>query len=464
MSDSVAPATVPPGHGISLRDAVAVWTRIALLSFGGPAGQIAVMHRILVEEKKWVGEERFLHALNFCMLLPGPEAQQLATYVGWLLHKTKGGLIAGALFILPGLIAIMALSWIYVLWGNAGPVAALFFGLKAAVLAIVFQAVARIGGRALGNRTRLAVAVAAFAAIFLFAMPFPLIVILAGAIGYFASRAGSPAFAGGGGHAAGKGPVVSDADSALGSEIPAHARSGFRTAARLGIVFLILWLAPVAVIAASLGPESAFTDIATFFSKMAVVTFGGAYAVLAYVAQAGVETYGWLTPNEMLDGLGLAETTPGPLIMVTQFVGFLGAYRNPEGLSPLLAGTLGGLLTTWVTFTPCFIWIFLGAPFIERLRANTALAGALSAITAAVVGVILNLAIWFALHYLFRERAEYAFGALRLEMPVPASADITALLLSAAALVAMFRFKLGIFPILLGCAVAGLIVRGWFGF
>jgi chromate transporter len=453
-----------PSHSVAFGDAVRVWTRIALLSFGGPAGQIAVMHRILVEEKKWIGEERFLHALNFCMLLPGPEAQQLATYVGWLLHKTKGGLVAGGLFVLPGLISIMALSWLYVLLGNVGPVAALFFGLKAAVLAIVFQAVVRIGSRALGNWPRAAVAAGAFAAIFLLDVPFPLIVLAAGLIGYAAGRAGSHAFAGRGGHAATKGSIVSDAESALGAEIPDHARPDLKWSLRVAAALLIMWLAPVALLEGLLGPDNVFTDIAIFFSQMAVVTFGGAYAVLAYVAQEAVGTYGWLRPTEMLDGLGLAETTPGPLIMVTQFVGFLGAYRNPEGLSPLLAGMLGGLLTTWVTFTPCFLWIFLGAPFVERLRHNRPLAGALSAITAAVVGVVLNLALWFALHYLFRQVEPQSFGPIRIDLPLLSTVDYAAVLLSLAALIAMFRFRIGVLPVLGACAVAGMIIRGVLGF
>ena len=451
------------GHGISFAEAVRVWARIAMLSFGGPAGQIAVMHRILVEEKKWIGEERFLHALNFCMLLPGPEAQQLATYIGWLLHKTRGGLVAGLLFILPGLVAIMALSWLYVLWGNLGAVAALFFGLKAAVLAIVVQAVFRIGSRALGNGPRLAVAAGAFAALFLFAIPFPIVILAAGLVGYVAGRRGSSAFAGGGGHKASGGPIVSDAESALGAELPDHARRDWKWSLRVAAILPILWLAPVALLAALLGPDSAFTNIGIFFSQMAVVTFGGAYAVLAYVAQQAVGTYGWLTPTEMLDGLGLAETTPGPLIMVTQFVGFLGAYRNPEGLSPLLAGTLGGLLTTWVTFTPCFLWIFLGAPFVERLRHNRPLAGALSAITAAVVGVVLNLALWFALHYLFGRVDRTALGPFRVDIPAFETIDLTAALLSLAALIAMFRFKVGVLPVLGACAAAGLLLRGVFG-
>jgi chromate transporter len=453
---------VAPAHGISFGEATRVWWRIALLSFGGPAGQIAVMHRILVEEKKWIGEERFLHALNFCMLLPGPEAQQLAIYVGWLLHKVKGGLVAGTLFVLPGLVAIMALSWVYVLWGTAGPVAASFFGLKAAVLAIVFQAVVRIGSRALGNAPRLAVAGGAFLAIFLLDLPFPLIVLAAGLTGYLAGRSGSTAFAGGG-HTASKGPVVSDAESALGPEVPAHAARGWRGAARLSGVLLLLWLGPVAMLFAVLGPDNVFSQIGGFFSRMAVVTFGGAYAVLAYVAQAAVESYRWLSPAEMLDGLGLAETTPGPLIMVTQFVGFLGAYRNPGGMEPLLAATLGGLLTTWVTFLPCFLWIFLGAPFIERLRGNAALAGALSAITAAVVGVVLNLALWFGLHYVFASVEERALGPLRLDVPVAGSIDWTALALSAAALVAVLRFRMGVLPLLAASAAAGLLLRGAIG-
>ncbi len=451
-----APTEGRESHGISFREAVRVWARIALLSFGGPAGQIAVMHRILVEEKKWIGEERFLHALNFCMLLPGPEAQQLATYIGWLLHKVKGGLVAGVLFILPGLVAIMALSWLYVLYGGAGPVAALFFGLKAAVLAIVFQAVMRIGSRALGNAPRLAVAGAAFASIFFLDIPFPLIVLAAGLIGLVAAKRGSAAFAAGGGHKSG-GAGLPDAQSALGTALPAHARSSSRSLMLTAAVLLVLWLAPVALLAAAGG--GTFAEIGLFFSRMAVVTFGGAYAVLAYVAQAAVEDYGWLRPGEMLDGLGLAETTPGPLIMVTQFVGFLGAFRNPEGLPPLLAATLGGLLTTWVTFVPCFLWIFIGAPYVERLRENRALAGALSAITAAVVGVVLNLAFWFALHYLFRAVGEVALGPFSFDVPDLPSIDWTALFLSALALIAVFRLKMGMLAVIGLCAIGGFALQ-----
>jgi chromate transporter len=442
-------------HGIGFGEAARTWARIALLSFGGPAGQIAVMHRILVEEKKWIGEARFLHALNYCMLLPGPEAQQLATYIGWLLHRTKGGLVAGTLFILPGLVSIMALSWIYALWGNVGAVEALFFGLKAAVLAIVLDAVRRIGSRALkGNAARL-LAATAFVAIFFFAVPFPVIVLAAALIGFFAARH----FAGGGGHGAPGGRIVPDAETALGEEVPEHARPNLGWSIRIGGVLLFLWLAPVLALLLLLGPDDVFTRIALFFSQMAVVTFGGAYAVLAYVAQQGVETDGWLRPGEMLDGLGMAETTPGPLIMVTQFVGFMGAFRQATGLPPLLAATLGGLLTTWVTFVPCFLWIFLGAPFVERLRGNKALAASLSAITAAVVGVVLNLAVWFALHTLFAETRPVAAGPLAFDLPVLASVNWPALLLSAAALLAVFRLKIGTLWVLAACAAAGLLLR-----
>jgi chromate transporter len=435
---------------VPFREAVAVWARIAALSFGGPAGQIAVMHRILVEEKRWIGERRFLHALNFCMLLPGPEAQQLATYIGWLLHGVRGGLVAGALFVLPGAVAIMALSWIYVLYGNVGPVEALFFGLKAAVLAIVAQAVFRIGGRALKSGVSKALALTAFVAIFVFSVPFPVIVLAAGMIGWVAGRQGSKAFVGGGHGGAKDG--LADKDSVLG-ETAAPPANRARWAA-LGLA--LLWLVPVAVLFALTGTDSVWTQIAVFFSKLAVVTFGGAYAVLAYVAQAAVESYHWLSPTEMLDGLGLAETTPGPLIMVTQFVGFLGAYRGNTGLSPLLAGTLGGLLTTWVTFVPCFVWIFIGAPFVERLRENAALASALGAITAAVVGVIGNLAIWFALHFLFARTLATSIG---FDRPDWTSFQPAAALLSGVAIVMLFALKRSVFETLGLCALGGLILK-----
>ena len=438
-------------RAVTLSEATRVWAKIAALSFGGPAGQIALMHRILVEEKRWISEARFLHALNYCMLLPGPEAQQLATYIGWLLHKTRGGLIAGALFVLPGFAAIMVLSWLYAWLGNVDAVEALFFGLKAAVLAIVLDAVRRIGARALGNHVMRAIAALAFVAIFFFAVPFPAIVLAAALIGYFGGRAGSPAFAGGG-----HDPAADADESALGDRVPDHARPNLRWSLAISAIFLFLWLAPVAALLALLGRDNVFSEIALFFSKMAVVTFGGAYAVLAYVAQEAVENYGWLRPGEMLDGLGMAETTPGPLIMVTQFVGFMGAFRQATGMHPMLAGTLGGILTTWVTFLPCFLWIFLGAPYAERLRGNRALSAALATITAAVVGVILNLAIWFALHTLFRALSRFEAGPFAFDLPILASADLPALALTAAALIAIFRFKLGPLPVLAGCAAAGV--------
>ena len=448
---------MPPPHP-SLSEATRTWARIAMLSFGGPAGQIAVMHRILVEEKRWIGDARFLHALNFCMLLPGPEAQQLATYIGWLMHRTRGALIAGGLFILPGLVAIMALSVIYATYGNTGIVAGLFFGLKAAVLAIVLQALTRIARRALTTAPARAIALGAFTALFFFGVPFPLVIAAAALIGYAAARAGSNAFHG---TAHGGQILIADADTTLGANLtlPPQAQ---RRALISGLVALALWLAPVAAITI-LAPGSVFADIALFFSQMAVVTFGGAYAVLAYVAQEAVGTFGWLAPGEMLDGLGMAETTPGPLIMVLQFVGFLGAFRDSGTLTPLTAGILGGLLTTWVTFAPCFAWIFLGAPYMERLRANAALSAALSAVTAAVVGVILNLALWFALHALFTTLTPFSLGPVRFDAPVISALNPVAAALTLLALVAVFRLRLGMAPVLIGAALLGIAAHllGW---
>ena len=448
-----------PTHGVSFKEALRVWTRVALLSFGGPAGQIAVMHRILVEEKRWISEERFLHALNYCMLLPGPEAQQLATYVGWLMHRTLGGIMAGGLFIIPGVIAIMALSYVYAMYGNVPIITALFFGLKAAVLAIVVEAVFRIGKRSLRNGVMMTLAAAAFVSIFFFSIPFPIIILGAALIGLVGGMSAISVFQGGAGHAPSddeRGKAV--VDTLLGDELPEHARPSLARSLRVAAVWLALWLVPVTILLVSLGAEDVFSQIALFFSKMAMVTFGGAYAVLAYVAQQAVENYGWLKPGEMLDGLGMAETTPGPLIMVLQFVGFMAAYRDPGALSPLLAGTLGGLLTTWVTFTPCFLWIFLGAPFIEVLRGNKALNGALSAITAAVVGVVLNLAIWFAIHTVFRETIPVREFLLSFDAPKLSSVDAWALGLSVAAAVAIFRFKTGMIPTLAGCCAVGIVL------
>ncbi len=444
-------------HGVPFSEAMKVWARVAALSFGGPAGQIAVMHRIIVEEKKWIGEQRFLQALNYCTLLPGPEAQQLAIYIGWLMHKTKGGLFAGTLFVLPGLLAIMALSWIYVLLGKVTIVQGLFFGLKAAVLVIVIEAVLRVGKRALKNNTMRGLAAAAFVALFLYDVPFPIVIVVAGLIGYVGGRAGSPAFLAGGGHGKVGDKQVADADSLLGEETPAHARPNVRWSLSIAAVFLALWLVPIAALYVGLGGDNVFTKIAVFFSQMAVVTFGGAYAVLAYVAQEAVDHYHWVTAGEMLDGLGMAETTPGPLIMVTQFVGFLAAWREPGPLPPLLAATLGGLLTTWVTFVPCFLWIFFGAPFVETLRANKALGAALGAITAAVVGVILNLAVWFALHVLFAELVPVRWLGAAVDLPVLRSVDVPTLVLATAVAVAIFRFKFGMMSVLLASSLAGVI-------
>jgi chromate transporter len=438
-------------HGVSLREAFWIWLRVAILSFGGPAGQISVMHRIIVDEKRWISEERFLHALNYCMLLPGPEAQQLATYIGWLMHRTIGGIIAGGLFIVPGIISIMALSYIYAIWGQVPVITALLFGLKAAVLAIVVEALIRIGKRALKNRGLVALAAAAFVGIFFFAVPFPIIILAAallGSIGHFTAALA---------HSDRVEPSLDE--SLLGEGVPEHAHPTIGRALRVSAVWLSLWLLPVAALLVAFGDQNVFSQIAVFFSKMAMVTFGGAYAVLAYVAQQAVQHYGWLKPAEMLDGLGMAETTPGPLIMVLQFVGFIAAYRNSGALSPLLAGTLGGLLATWVTFTPCFFWIFLGAPYVEKLRGIRALNAALSAITAAVVGVILNLAIWFAVHMIFGATMPVRAWLLSFDAPVLSSLNPWALGLSLAAAVTIFRFKWGMIPTLASSCGAGVVLH-----
>ncbi len=453
-----------PLHGVSFGDAFRVWLRVAALSFGGPAGQIAVMHRIIVEEKRWIGEARFLHALGYCTVLPGPEAQQLATYIGWLMHRTAGGVMAGALFVLPGFVSILALSLVYAAYGSVGAVAAVFFGLKAAVLAVVLQAVLRVGRKALRNRTMAALAALAFAALFLFAVPFPVVVLAAGVAGFVGTRMGLPAFAAaGGGHGGSRGEADGSApallDAAYGEGLPDYARPTVSGAMRAGAIWLTLWLVPVACVLLALGGDSTFGRIAVFFSQMAVVTFGGAYAVLAYVAQQAVEGYGWLRPGEMLDGLGMAETTPGPLIMVLEFVGFMAAYRDPGLLTPWVAGTLGAALATWVTFVPCFLWIFLGAPFIEVLRGNRSLNAALTAITAAVMGVILNLAVWFALHSLFRAQVPVHEFGLSFDLPMLSSLDPWAAALSLAAALALLRFKAGVIPTLAGCALAGVVLH-----
>lgn len=441
-------------------EAIRVWAKIGLLSFGGPAGQIALMHKELVEERRWIGEQRFLHALNYCMLLPGPEAQQLATYIGWLMHRTVGGLVAGLLFVLPGALIMLALSFLYVLYRDVPLIDAIFFGVKAAVLAVVVEAVLRIGKRALKNKIMVAIAVAAFLGIYVFRIPFPLIILLAGLVGWFGSRAAPQLFAGGG-HG-GKGAVpdfkgVVDLMFERGELT--HADPSWSRMFRVLAIWLPIWLGPLLLLWLLTGSASVWTQIGAFFSTMAVVTFGGAYAVLAYVAQAAVDTFGWLAPGEMADGLGLAETTPGPLILVLQFVGFLAAWRTPGSLDPLLAGSLGALLATWVTFAPSFLFIFLGAPYSEALRGNRRASAALTAITAAVVGVVMNLAIWFALHVVFRDVRAFEILGVGPDLPVFTSIDWRAALLSAAAMIAILRFKVGMIPVLVACAVAGVLMQ-----
>jgi chromate transporter len=446
-------ADTPRGYP-TFAEATRVWLKVGLLSFGGPAAQIAMMHRILVDEKRWISDSRFLHALNYCMLLPGPEATQLATYIGWLLHKTRGGIVAGALFVLPGIVAIMVLSWIYVIAGQLGIVAALFFGLKAAILAVVLEAVFRVGRRALKSTPLILLAAAAFFALYFFNVPFPVVVLAAALIGYLGGKFDWGGFDVQTGHAASGSTAVVDA--LIDQQQPEHTRPSLRRFVTVSLVWLALWLIPVAVLLLTLGEANVFSRIAVFFSKMAMVTFGGAYAVLAYVAQQAVEHYHWLTAGEMLDGLGLAETTPGPLIMVLQFVGFLAAFRDAGGMPPLLAATLGGLLATWVTFIPCFLWIFAGAPYVETLRNNKALSTALAAITAAVVGVILNLAVWFAVNVIFSQTRKIALGPLHFDAPVLPSVNVWAAVLSAAAILAMLVFKVRMIPVLAVSASAGI--------
>lgn len=442
---------------VPFQEAVRTWARVAALSFGGPAGQIAVMHRILVEEKRWISETRFLHALNYCMLLPGPEAHQLAVYIGWLMHRMRGGLVAGTLFVLPGLLALGFLSWLYAAFGQIAIVSALFFGLKAAVLAIVLEAVVRVGKRALRRRAMVVIAATAFVAIFAFAVPFPLVILAAALIGLAGHKFAPDVFqfsAGHGSSASLGGEALLDRQFAHG--IPDHIRpSGWRFVKTL-FVGLAVWFGPVAVLGLTFGPQAVFTTIAIFNSKMAVVTFGGAYAVLAYMAQQAVEQYHWLKPGEMLVGLGFAETTPGPLISVVQFVGFLAAFRHPGPLDPILAGLLGGLIAMWCTFVPSFLWIFLGGPYVEALIGNERLKAALSAVTAAVVGVILNLAIWFALHVLFADVTQTRWGLLSLPVPALHTIQWPALVIAAAAMVATFGLKARMIPLLAACCAAGV--------
>ena len=450
-----APASSDGAHdAVPFREAARTWGAIALQTFGGPAGQIAVMQRILVDEKRWLGHRRFLHALNYCMLLPGPEAQQLAIYIGWLLNGVRGGLVAGILFVIPGVVALLALSVIYVAYGDTSTVTALFDGVAPAVLAIVVQAVIRVGQRALAHPALVTLAVAAFASLALFGIAFPLVVAAAGAAGLMLGRVAPHAVSGpSGGHVDGDdatAPVIPD--DALHAERPSASR-----AVKVLGVSLALWAAPLIAVALLAGRSSVFVEQGLFFSGTALVTFGGAYAVLAFVAQRAVEVYGWLSPGEMVRGLALAETTPGPLIMVVQFVAFLGAYRDPGGLDPWLAATIGALLTTWVTFVPCFLFIFLGAPYVERLRGNQSLSAALTGITAAVVGVIANLAVYFALHTLFAETTRTAWGPLDVELPDLATLRPTSLVIALAAGVMIFRLRWSVLRTLGACAFLGLV-------
>ena len=424
-----------------------VWLKIGCINFGGPAGQIALMHRIVVDERKWVDEARFLHALNFCMLLPGPEAQKLATYLGWLMHGVRGGLAAGILFVLPGALVMLGLSLLYALGRGITVIDGALYGIKAAVLVIVLEALIRIGKRALKTSLLLSLAAAAFVGIFFLGVPFPLIVAAAALIGYAVARH-SPDQLG----LAQKVETVSSA-----------AEDRWRQFAVASVIGLIMWWAPVAIAALAFGPKHVLVSIGMFFSKLAVVSFGGAYALLAYMAQEAVQTYGWMTAPEMVDGLGLAETTPGPLILVTQFVGFLAAFRDAAPFSSIAAGVLGAAMTTWVTFTPSMLWIFAGAPFVEPLRANRQLSGALAAITAAVVGVILNLSVWFALHVLFGKVTEMHAGPLRWYAFDPFALDLRAAALAAIAAVLAFGLHRSLIEVVVAMAALGALVQFMLG-
>src|SRR5437870_7327117 len=427
---------LPHGHRApSFAEAFRFWLKLGFISFGGPRGQIAMMRAEVVEKVRWIDNARFLHALNFCMLLPGPEAQQLAIYIGWLLHKTRGGIAAGALFVIPSIFILWALSYVYVAFGNIPWIAAIFYGLKPAVLAIVAAAVIRIGSKALKNSVMWSLALAAFVAIYFFRVPFPLIIISAGILGLVGSRILPQYF---------RGEVAQPLDVDLASKTGRRAKPMWLHALKISTTWIVIWALPLALAGIFLGTQHTIFREGIFFSKAAVVTFGGAYAVLPYVSQQAVEHYHWLTAPQMLDGLGLAETTPGPLIMVLQFVGFLGAWNHPGNLPPLVSATLGALVTTWTTFVPCFVWVFLGAPYIEKLRDVKLLTAALSTVTAAVVGVILNLAVWFGLHVIF---------------PGNEKVDWFALGLCAVAFIAMLRFKIDIIPVVLASGLLGLIYK-----
>lgn len=448
----IAAGKKPDGNGVGtaagvpFRDALLFWLKLGFVSFGGPAGQISLMHQELVERRRWISERRFLHALNYCMLLPGPEAQQLATYIGWLMHRTWGGIVAGVLFVLPSLLILVILSWVYVAYGNTALVAGLFYGIKPAVTAVVVQAAWRIGSRTLKNWRLMAIALVALLAILLLGIPFPAIVAAAAVTGWVGGRLGGQHFRVGGvsGASVGKSgvPALIDDDSPL----PAHARFSWP---RLGIVALIgglLWIVPVGLLVATLGWQHTLTQMSLFFTKAALLTFGGAYAVLPYVYQGAVEHFAWLTPTQMIDGLALGETTPGPLIMVVAYVGFVGAYAEgffgPDAL--FLAGCAAAVLVTWFTFLPSFLFILAGGPLVERTHDVPQFTAPLVAVTAAVVGVIVNLALFFAYHVFWPTGFAGDF-------------DIFSALIALLAVIALLRFKLGVIPVILGCAIAGLL-------
>ena len=439
MTGSTTSLSRPSPPNPSFAELVRVSARIGCLSFGGPVGQIALMHRELVEERGWISEEQYLHALNFCHLLPGPEAQQLAIWIGWKLHGLKGGLAAGLLFVLPGTLVMLALSVVYGFAAHLEWFAALFLGIKAAVLAIVVQALLRVSGRALNTPFKRVVAGAALAGLYVFNLPFPVVVLGALALGTLVAAQWPDWLALG-----------------AGEPTPAHAARPWGATGKAILIGGLCWAAPLALILATLGPGHVLWQIGTFFARLAVVSFGGAYAVLAYMAQAAVQNYGWLGAGEMADGLGLAETTPGPLIMVTQFVGYLAAFRAPEPFTPIMAGILGALLTTWVTFAPCFLWVFALAPWIERLEHARRLKGGLATLTAAIVGIIANLSLWFALHVLFTRVGTVTAGPLRLQVPDFATLDWRALVLALIAALLVFRARWNVIRVLVVVALGGL--------
>lgn len=445
--------TVAPGEVIPFRQAVKSWFLISLQTFGGPAGQIAVMQRTLVDEKRWIGQRRFLHALNYCMLLPGPEAQQLAIYTGWLLNGLRGGLVAGTLFVLPGMLALLVLSGIYVALGDTPLVTGLFLGLAPAVIAIVIQALIRVSRRALTHPSLVGLAVAAFLALTFFAVPFPAVVLASALIGWLLGRVW-PAITAKPQRTADEGP-----DPLIGDDQLHHDAPSLRRSAVILTVGLTAWALPIVAVGLAFGWGSIFVDQGLFFSGAALVTFGGAYAVLAYVAQQAVSVYGWLLPGEMVRGLALAETTPGPLIMVVQFVAFVGAFRAPGELNPWVAAIVASLLTTWVTFVPCFLFVLLGAPYVERLRNNRGLSAALTGITAAVVGVIANLAVYFTLHTLFTQTLTWSWGLLHAEIPQPGSSYLPALAITVVACLLIFALKWGVLRTLGVCAVLGIALQ-----